>query len=51
MMEAGDRSGGRSPTGPSVGGNWGSRGLEREDSPRPEVRALLDDGALRDGLG
>ena len=24
---------------------------EREDSPRPEVQALLDGGALRDGLG
>ena len=22
-----------------------------KDSPRPEVRALLDGGALRDGLG
>ena len=25
--------------------------MESEDSPRPEVRALLDGRALRDGLG
>ena len=25
--------------------------MELEDSPRPEVRALLDGGALRNGLG
>ena len=25
--------------------------MELDDSPRPEVRALLNGGALRDGLG
>ena len=51
MNDVGDRSEWRSPTGPRVGGDWGSRGLELEDSPGPEVRALLDGEALWDGLG
>ena len=49
MIKAGDRSRGRSPAGPC--GEWGSLGLELEDSSRPEVRALLEGGALRVGLG
>ena len=51
MIEAGDRSGGRSPVRPCVGGNWGSRGLELEDSLRLEVWALLEGETLWDGLG
>ena len=50
MIDVGERSRGRSPIGPLVCGDLGSRGLELEDFPKPEVRALLDGGALRDGL-
>ena len=34
-----------------MGGDWGSWGLELEDSPRPNIQALLEGGALRVGLG
>ena len=34
-----------------MGGDWGFWGLELEDSPGPEVQALLEGGALRIGLG
>ena len=50
LIDAGDRSGGRYPAGPSVGYDWGVGGLELEDCRRPDVRALLNGGALRDGL-
>ena len=42
IIEVGDRSGGRSSTGPWTGGKWGSWGLELDDSPGSEVRALRD---------
>ena len=51
MIKAGERYGERSPARPRVGGEWGSWDLKLEDSPRPEVRALLEGGALRVGLG
>ena len=34
-----------------MGGDWGSWGLKLEDFPGTEVRALLEGGALRVGLG
>ena len=51
MIEERDRSGGRSPAEPLVGGGWESGALELEDSLGPEVQALLDGGDLRDDLG
>ena len=45
MTEGRDRSKGRAPTGPSLGGDRGSWGIELEDYPRTEVPALLEGGA------
>ena len=42
IIEAGDKSGGRSSAGPWTGGEWGSCGLELDDSPWSEVQALRD---------
>ena len=47
MIDAGDRSGGRSPTGLYVGGDWGFGGLEIEDSSEPEVRPSWTAGPSR----
>ena len=42
MIEAGDRCGGRSSTGPCTCGEWGSCDLEVDDFPGSDVRALSD---------
>ena len=42
MIEVGDRFRGRSSAGPWTCGEWGSRGLELDDSLGSEVRALSD---------
>ena len=47
ILEVGDNGGDELG---AVGGSVGS-GLDREDSPGPDVRAYLEDGALRGGLG
>ena len=41
MIEAGERSGGRSSAGHWTCGEWGSCDLELEDSPGSDVRALV----------
>ena len=42
IIEARDRSGGRSSASPWTGGEWGSYGLELDDLPGSEVWALQD---------
>ena len=51
IMEVGDTSVVKSLAGPLIGEEWGSWGLELDDSPEPKVRALFGGGALRDGHG
>ena len=41
MIEAGERSGGRSSASPWTCGDWGSCELELDDSPGSDVRALM----------
>ena len=41
MIEAGERSGGRSSVGPLTCSEWGSCDLELDDSPGSDVRALV----------
>ena len=50
MIEAGDRSEGRSSASPWTCGEWGSCDLELDDSPESDVQALSDGrGWARDG--
>ena len=42
MIEAGDKYGGRSSTGPLTCGEWGSCDLEVDDLPGSDVHALSD---------
>ena len=49
IIEVGDISGEKSSTSPLTGREYGSWGLELDDSPGPEVRALFGGGVLQDG--